>query len=72
MLKNIKLRIIWLIPTIFMWLMFIGFSIWVFVNAEGLIQIEMLSSWVLKLLFLFIISLLGSYRMWSWIKEGKL
>jgi hypothetical protein len=39
-----------------MWILFIGISIWIGVNAEGLMQIDMLASWVLKLMFLFLIA----------------
>ncbi|MGG0720107.1 hypothetical protein ABE096_21375 [Robertmurraya massiliosenegalensis] len=71
-MKNTKLRILWIIPTVFIWCMFIGFSIWVGTMVEELKEIEMLSFWVMQLLVVFLLALLGSYRIWSWIKQGKL
>mgnify|MGYP001497546859 CR=1 FL=1 len=50
-MKNRKLQIIWLIPNVLKWMLFIGFSIWMVINAEGLKEIEMLSGWVLQILF---------------------
>ena len=71
-MKNNKLRLGWIIPNVFCYLMFIGFSSFVLVNAKGLAEINSLSIWVFMLLLLLLVSLIGSYRIWTWIKEGKM
>ena len=70
-LKNIKLRIVWIIPNVFCYLMVVGFSTFVVLNAEGLQEISRLGIWVFAMLVLFFVSLLGSFRIWTWIKEGS-
>ena len=55
-----------------MWLMFIGLSVWVTANVEGLIQMNRLSMYVLLLMLLFLAAFILSYRTWSWIKDGKI
>ena len=71
-MKNKRLRIVWMIPNIFCYLMFLGFSLFVVSNAKGLQEINRLSIWVVTLLLLLFVSLLSSYRIWTWIKEGKM
>ncbi|WP_080846266.1 hypothetical protein [Cytobacillus gottheilii] len=71
-MNNYKLRIIYIIPNVFCYLMVIGFSFFVFRNAKGLEELGRLSIWVIMLLLLFFVSIYGSYRIWSWIKEGKI
>ena len=70
-MKNNKLRLGWIIPNVFCYLMFIGFSSFVLVNAKDLEEINSLSIWVFMMLLLLLVSLIGSYRIWTWIKEGK-
>ncbi len=41
LLKNTKLRIVWIIPNVFCYLMVIIFSIFVALNAEGLQEIKL-------------------------------
>ncbi|MEH7386420.1 hypothetical protein V7147_13585 [Bacillus sp. JJ1521] len=65
-----KLRIVWVIPNVFCYLMLIGFSIVIFINSEFLGNL--LGLWVFIMLVIFLVSLIGSYRIWTWIKEGKL
>lgn len=71
-MKNNKLRVAWIIPNVFCYLMFIGFSSFVLINAKGLEEINRLSIWVVMLLLLLLVSIFGSYRIWTWIKEGKI
>ncbi|WPK11150.1 hypothetical protein R6U77_14825 [Lysinibacillus louembei] len=71
-MKNTKLRIIWMIPNIFCYLMLLGFATFVFIKAEGLMAIDRLTIWVIALFALLFVSLFGSYRIWTWIKEGKM
>ena len=72
MLKNTKLRLIWIIPNIFMWIMFFGFSTWVVLNIEGLKLIGSLSIWILAMIVLFLVTIIGSFRIRQWITEGKM
>ncbi|NSL53275.1 hypothetical protein [Calidifontibacillus erzurumensis] len=71
-MKNNKLRLVWIIPNVFCYLMFIGFTSFVLVNAKELEEINRLSIWVFMMLLLLLVSLFGSYRIWRWIKEGKM
>lgn len=71
-MKNTKLRIAWIIPNVFCYLMLFGLFIWVVANGEGLQEINRLSIYVLFMILLFIVSVFGSYRIWTWIKEGKI
>ncbi|QFG01231.1 hypothetical protein PB01_17030 [Psychrobacillus glaciei] len=72
LLKNTKLRIVWIIPNVFCYLMVIIFSIFVALNAEGLQEISRLGIWVFIMIILFLVSIFCSFRIWTWIREGKL
>lgn len=52
--------------------MFVGFSTFIALNAEGLQNTSQLGIWVFAIIILFLVSVFGSYRIWSWIKEGKI
>ena len=52
--------------------MLIGLSIWVAANNEGLLEINRLSIYVIFMILLLLVSVLGSYRIWTWIKEGRM
>jgi len=52
--------------------MFVGFSTFVVLNAKGLEEINSLSIWLFMILMLLFVSIFGSYRIWTWIKEGKM
>jgi hypothetical protein len=68
-----RLRVAWIIPNIFMYLLFVVvFSGFVIINANGLREINRLSIWIFVLILLFFIALFGTYRIWVWIKQGKL
>ncbi|MCZ8542312.1 hypothetical protein [Psychrobacillus psychrodurans] len=71
-MKNKKIRVAWIIPNLFCYLMFIGFSTFIVLNAEGLQEISRLNTWVFAMIILFLISIFGSYRIWGWIKEGRI
>jgi hypothetical protein len=45
---------------------------WVVANGEGLQDINRLSIYVIFLILLFLVSVFGSFRIWRWIKEGKM
>ncbi|TYS78063.1 hypothetical protein FZC85_09535 [Rossellomorea aquimaris] len=71
-LKSAKLRIVWIIPNVFCYLMLVGLSIWVVANSEGLQEINRLSIYVIFMILIFLVSVSGSYRIWKWIKEGQM
>jgi hypothetical protein len=71
-MKNTNLRIAWIILNAFCYLMFVGFSTFVVLNVEGLHEINRFGIWVFAIIILFLISTFGSYRIWTWIKEGKM
>jgi hypothetical protein len=45
---------------------------WVVANGKGLQEINRLSIFVILMILLFLVSVFGSYRIWGWIKEGKM
>jgi len=71
-LKNNKLRLVWIIPNVFMYLMFAGFSTFVIKHAKELKEIGSLSIWVWMLLLLLFVCIFCSVRIRVWIKEGKM
>ncbi|RWZ54633.1 hypothetical protein EQV77_13355 [Halobacillus fulvus] len=71
-MKNKRLRVAWIVPNVFCYLMSVGLSTFVLVNAEGLQEIGVLGRWVFAMLVLFFVSLFGSYRIRTWIKEGRI
>lgn len=70
--KNNKLRVIWIVPNLFCYIMFLGTLLFVLTHAEELRELNRLFIWVLTSFSLLLVSLFGSYRIWSWIKEGKM
>ncbi len=71
-MKNKRLRIVRIIPNLFCYMMLCGLAIWVVVNGEDLQEINRLSIYVILMIVLFIVSVFDSYRIWLWIKAGKL
>ncbi|MCL6605384.1 MAG: hypothetical protein K6T94_21180 [Paenibacillus sp.] len=69
---NMGLRMAWIIPNVLMYFFFLGLSVFVFANSEGLNDINRLGIWLVVLILLLLIALFGSYRIWSWIQKGKL
>ncbi|EOS54619.1 hypothetical protein C812_03394 [Paenibacillus barengoltzii G22] len=70
--KNNKLRIVWIIPNVLLYLFFIGIGTFVLWNVEGLKEINQLGLWGFVLFLLLLINLWGSYRIWSWMRKGKI
>ncbi|MCM3768771.1 hypothetical protein [Neobacillus niacini] len=71
-MKNTKLRVAWIVPNALCYLIFIGFSIFIALNTSSLQEKNLLSIWIFAMVVLLLISIFGSYRIWSWIKEGKM
>lgn len=63
---------IWIIPNVLCYLMFVGLSTFVLTNAKGLQEINGLTMWVIAMHILFLVSIFGSFRIWVWISDGKL
>jgi len=70
--KNRKLRFLYILLNIFLYLMFVGESGFVIINWNGLKEIDRLPVSVITMLLLLFVSLLKSFRIRKWIKEGKL
>ncbi|MFV8827734.1 hypothetical protein [Alkalihalobacterium sp. APHAB7] len=66
------LRVINIVPIVMTWLMFIGILIFIILNAEGLQELNMLTIWVIGLIGVFFVALFGTYKIWQWIRVGKL
>ncbi|CAM3427514.1 hypothetical protein [Brevibacillus invocatus] len=69
--KHGKLRIAYLIPNIGCYLMILYIGFFIFQNARELEEIGQLGMWLLMLILLTLVSLYGSYRIATWIKQGK-
>lgn len=69
---NMGLRIFYIIPNVFMYVLIFGLSVFVFTNVEELKYLNRLGIWLFSLIILFLAALFGSYRIWSWVDRGKL
>ncbi|MHC0039483.1 hypothetical protein [Pseudoneobacillus sp. C159] len=72
MMKNWKLRIAWMIPNVFCYVMVICLLMFIIFNADGLADINRLSLYVLTMLVLLAVSIFGSFQIWKWVREGKI
>ncbi|WP_168118633.1 hypothetical protein [Paenibacillus sp. HB172176] len=70
--KNLPFRITWIIPNVFMYTLFIWVAFFIFRNIDGLRDINRLGIYVLFWMLTLGVALFGSYRIWSWIKQGRL
>lgn len=71
-MKNTKLRVAWIVPNVFIYLMFVGALMFVTINAQGIQENGMIPLWAFTLFVLFVGSVLGSLRIRYWIKQGKM
>ncbi|MEC0270765.1 hypothetical protein [Paenibacillus anseongense] len=69
---NMGLRIAYIIPNVFMYILIFGLSVFVFTSVEELKDVNRLGIWLFNLVILLLAVLFGSYRIWSWVKRGKL
>ncbi|WP_239696542.1 hypothetical protein [Paenibacillus oryzisoli] len=51
---NVGIRMAWIIPNILMYILFLGFSVFVFANSEGLKDINRLGIWFVILFFIIV------------------
>lgn len=63
---------IWIIPNVLLYLFAIGILWFIVINAQALQEISGLGIWILILLLLLLVNFFGSYRIVSWIKQGKI
>ncbi|RIW37422.1 hypothetical protein D3H55_04345 [Bacillus salacetis] len=70
--ENKKLRAAWIVLNLLCYVMLAGVTLFVWLNAEGLAEINRLSIWVIMLLCLLFVSVFGSVQIGTWIKAGKL
>lgn len=71
-IKNMGLKMIWIIPNVLLYLFAIGILWFIVINAQALQEISGLGIWILILLLLLLVNFFGSYRIVSWIKQGKI
>lgn len=67
-----NLRMIWIIPNIFLYLMFLGFTGFVLLNFNQIMEIGSGSYWMVLLSVLLILSIMNTVLIRVWIKKGKL
>ncbi|MBE4909977.1 hypothetical protein IMZ08_18225 [Bacillus luteolus] len=71
MKRNI-LRVVWIIPNVFCYLITLGLTVLVYINFEGLQEINRLVVYIVFIILFSIVSVQGSFRILKWISEGKL
>lgn len=52
-MKNTKLRIVWIIPNVFCYLILFGLSMWVLANGKGLQEINRLSIYLIFMILFY-------------------
>lgn len=72
MLNKSTLRVVWIIPNVFCYLMVIGVLIFIIANYEGLKEIGVIMYWILILIALLLVTVFGSFRIRYWIMRGDL
>jgi hypothetical protein len=71
-IKDKGLRWLLIGPNILMWLSFIGLLLWFGLHVESIKENNRLLMYLILLGALFFVSLLGAFRNWLWIKQGKM
>ena len=67
-----KLKMVWIIPNVLLYLLAICVLWFIVNNAQSLQEISSLGIWILALFLLTLVNFFGSYRIASWIKQGKI
>ncbi|MCR2821298.1 hypothetical protein [Lederbergia panacisoli] len=65
-------KLMWIIPNVFCYIMFVAVIIFIVRNEEGLLENNDLFIWGIMGLILLLVSMFGSFRIWRWIKEGEI
>ncbi|WP_084243537.1 hypothetical protein [Planomicrobium okeanokoites] len=71
-MKNKTMRLGWILPNVLMYFLLIGLLVFISLNAEGLQEINQFVIYIMLALMLGLVTVGGSFRIRSWIKEGKL
>ncbi|APH05666.1 hypothetical protein A9C19_13400 [Bacillus weihaiensis] len=71
-MKNNRLRILWIIPNVFCYIMCLALFIFIVSNVQGLMEINQFFIYLFLDILLLFISILGSFRIISWMEQGKL
>lgn len=71
-MKNKAMRLTWILPNLLMYFLLIGLLAFIVINAEGLREINQLLIYIVLALLLCLVTVAGSFRIRSWIKEDKL
>lgn len=71
-MKDMGLKMIWIVPNIVLYLLAIGVLWFIVVNAQTLQEIRYLGIWIIALLFLLLVNFFGSCQIASWIKQRKI
>lgn len=71
-MKNKAMRPGWILPNVLMYFLLIGLMVFIVINAEGLQEINQLIVYIVLALLLGLVTAAGSFRIRSWMKEGKL
>lgn len=69
---NKKLRIAYMVNNAFLYAMFLGVTVFIAASGDGLDEIQMFDFWVFMWFGTLILALLGSFQIYTWIKQGKL
>ncbi|MGD8191348.1 hypothetical protein ACQCN2_15315 [Brevibacillus ginsengisoli] len=70
--KNVKLRIAWMIPNVFLYLGLLVVGYFVITNLTELSESNRLGIWMITLIAVLVVALFGSYKIVSWIRQGKM
>ncbi|GKV70106.1 hypothetical protein NCCP2716_26040 [Sporosarcina sp. NCCP-2716] len=65
-------RAVWLFPNILSYLAIVSVSVWVFNNREDMREIGVFGIYAGFLLLFSAITLFGTFRIWTWIRAGKI
>lgn len=71
-MKSKALHIAWIVPNILLYVLLIWWIWFTAINAEGLLEINRFTIFIVMALLLGLVTVAGSFRIWGWIKDGKL
>uniref|UniRef100_A0A4Y8Q3Z1 Uncharacterized protein n=1 Tax=Paenibacillus athensensis TaxID=1967502 RepID=A0A4Y8Q3Z1_9BACL len=69
---NVKLRIVWIIPLLFLSFVDIGLFVFILIQKEGLNQIGMFTPFALLWLLFTCVIIFGFVKYFSWIRSQKI
>lgn len=71
-MKKVKQRIAWILPNVLMYIALLVIAVFISVNASALNEINRLGIWILAMILLLVVSVFGTFKIVSWIKQGKM